>query len=398
MVFYINLSILFIKNFLTYLLLVDNVYNQNFKFLIIIIIISICNYFIYKYHLDFTQIVDKPMDTIGKQLTNICIIMLFIIFFIGGVFFIRFSNINRSINLPQIYERIFEFYLRTDVLNLVMIIILLISLIILYIQMFQLLVRVFKYNVIKRHIWFYKYTGYGKKFSVVQRYCRLHQFDKQFKYKLIDKYFWFIYYTNGYAFMCINLKRVTIQTLEIKVCIWLCNENRFYYNKIQPYFKGFHQDMLKITPFIIFKGHYILLILTILYDLFFNKGILEHMFILLPFVFIYEMYYKMSKFIYYIQWDYDELLYKVIYQKKGTFFYTNYEFNIDGNNYTMGDLHYARDYYLRRGLHSYVLDREGREQEGDIDDIINTFNEKLVDNPAWEEQIKDIKLKFLRFD
>jgi hypothetical protein len=130
---------------------------------------------------------------------------------------------------------------------------------------------------------------------------------------------------------------------------------------------------------------------------FFNKGILEIMFILLPFVFIYEMYYKISKFIYYLAYGYDTLLYKVIYQNKGTFFYNNYEFNIDGNNYTMGDLHYARDYYLRRGLHSYVLDREG-ENKRVLDDIINAFNEKLIDNPAWEEQIKDIKLKFPRFD
>ncbi len=122
------------------------------------------------------------------------------------------------------------------------------------------------------------------------------------------------------------------------------------------------------------------------------------MFVILPFIFIYEIYYKISKFIYYLDYDYDELLYKAIYQKKGTFFYTNYEFNLAGDSYTMGHLHYARDYYLRRGLHSYVLDEKGTEQEGDVDDIINAYNEKLIDNPAWEEEIKDIKLKYPRFD
>ncbi len=156
MVFYINLSILFIKNFLTYLLLVDSVFNQNFKIIFIILLIGICTYLLYKYHLDFTQIADKPMDSIFKHVINILIILV-----IGGVFWLRVSNINRTIDIYQVGENVFSFYINTNIIKFSLISLLLIILILLYIQIFQLLIRIFKYNIIKRHLWFYRFIKIG---------------------------------------------------------------------------------------------------------------------------------------------------------------------------------------------------------------------------------------------
>ena len=132
---------------------------------------------------------------------------------------------------------------------------------------------------------------------------------------LIIYFFCFSYFYNRYCSKMLSL--------QLKLDINLQTTHFFNYYLHRKYNLGNHAIKepiwYKFAYFHVlglqYIFHRILLLLTILYDLFLNNMVLTHMFVLLPFVFLYELWVKLSIFLAGVNFNKDDLIVKLLYSE-----------------------------------------------------------------------------------
>jgi hypothetical protein len=306
-----------------------------FKSLYIIIFFVFSYYFLFLFILLFyqeykaisnrdTKISFKPIYTntgqflipldykIFSKLKTMFKLFCFISFFIFGIFYLRYSNLGHKLN---VYLGI-KTYLTFPFLYKILLSIIIILLFIAISFIWRLLYFYFKKETLKTYIYLYQFGGdldsnsdyylnisNNNEFYKRESYINKFLLDPLYKTSLLNLKMFVYLVTEKYAE---NNKKIfdirsTLKELPILVVIinYFLNFSKFkntkIRNKIVYYLKQLAIDM----PIIFYWFPYIILIITIIYEITFNRGILQNMYYILLFVFLYKLYYNLASFRYY---------------------------------------------------------------------------------------------------
>lgn len=213
--------------------------------------------------------------------------------YISLVFYFRIIRLSNPVNLNIIYTNFIIFYNRTNIFicvyNLV-IILLVIQLLILF---FKIMRKRFNVHLVKLHFFFLSFLSYKK----------VHNF---FRDKLSIK-----------QRVVFPLNKL-MSKIEVLCCFgYLKNTITMYDDDINPQDKKNHWSEFEIKQYdcfskkhekklklllnggtnILYSLHFIIFILFFLYDLIYNNGILKHVALILPWLFFYQLYLFICKFI-----------------------------------------------------------------------------------------------------
>ena len=291
MVLLLSLFILFITLFYKVLILI---FNYKLLFIVKSIILSLCVYLLYyiqTYPIRRRRTLSKlrkwryrfpnnyKLKTRKDHIINITILLIYVLIFIVGFLWLRFRNSKRSIDLVVYYDKICKVIMITPLHHTIINLLLLVCIFLLYIKLLTLLMKYFKLQFIKRHIYLsnplnthlpsYYYMEFVDRYYY--RYIHLTS--------IINKLHTFI----SYIFHYLKLKKYPDnceESLSFKIAVYkIPLENLVY------------QYLSKVKYII----HYIILLIVIVYDISFNSLVLTHMFKIMPYIFIYELLVRLSK-------------------------------------------------------------------------------------------------------
>ena len=314
MIAYLLLNSFLLFKLLIYILLRIFLIPNIFAKYLLIAILTIVLFFCYKYpknHILIKRDLFKyALKTRWSHIYNIITISSYIILFVGGVFYLRFLNIEKKIDLKDYYVICKKFFIDYPWNEIIINSILVILFIILYITLLYKLTLYFKFHIIKRHIFLI-----GKPWNDSWYY-------ETFHYKF---------------FTTINIHTTIFVGIILKIKNYY---NKYYFskqNKKEPY--NYKEMSLKeqilfeeaspATPygfiskykikFIVYhlltKWHYLLLLFVTFYDMKFNNFTLTSIFYILPWTFFYELYLRLTLFQDNLWLPYDQALHNLIYSK-----------------------------------------------------------------------------------
>lgn len=289
------------------------------SFLIILLIFTL--YGLYKYSktlpLDLHVIVKYyKIHNMFELILSFSVIVLYIGVFVGGMFYLRFLNINRTLDLNALWLRIYSSLLNHDLVTNFVNIITLILLILTYIIILSKLIKLFKRHFVKLHIYYSRFDNewYG--------------FTFPFKYFPVISYQRYLYKVYSSSAKIFNKRVLSFP---------------------------FHYHVTILTQNI----HYLILIATILYDIRYNNLILCHIYNIFPYIFVYDLYIKFCDLVesrIEAKWecDYDLILHDYIYVEE-VHLLTEKEVFLDGRLYEIEYIQNSIFIYLKNGLNVELM-------------------------------------------
>nr|NP_062847.1 hypothetical protein PhpooMp02 [Physarum polycephalum]BAB08081.1 unnamed protein product [Physarum polycephalum] len=324
--------------------LIPNIFSKY----IIIIFFSIIIYICYKYPrtniLIKEDLFEYALKTTKEKMINICIITLYIFTFVIGIFYLRYINITKKVDLKIYYIMLKNLFTEFTKEEIILNVVIIITFIIIYIFIIYKFTQYFKLQVIKRHLYLIGIPLNNNWYSTVHR-----------------KYLWPL----ANSFLKISIKH-KIELLYKKYYFdkkphkprpdnffSLSEEAKILFFKNNPTLPEllFHKykKMSIFIDNILTKGHYFILIISILYDVINNDFILTTIFQILPWIFFYELFLRISKFVDDIWIPYDQALHNLIYSKKLK--YINEEtLMIDDEPHDMSFYQDINEHYIKRGF------------------------------------------------
>ena len=204
---------------------------------------------------------------------SISIIFLYVMIFIILLFISKLRNINKNPYFSQYLELIHIYFEKTHYCHLIINILLIISIFLFYILFIKTFIKYIKHHVFKLYYFLFRFSSINSEYQIMrlQDNITIYHYTKLFERKYLFK----------------NPK-----------------------NKLRVSFDRFIFIHLESLQFMI---HRIILVLVIIYDLKYNNMILSHMFKILPYIFAYELWVKISIFLKGINTAFDNIVVKLLY-------------------------------------------------------------------------------------
>ena len=245
---------------------------------------------------------------------SIFYVFSYILIFILGILHLRIQNQNHEINLLIFYLKIKDQILQSSSLNLITSITLIILCIITFITVYKKLFKIFKFHLIKLHLYLNQFPEYWQIFFNTVKYHA-------------DKYQSPLYKFKTYTIS--NFRDLVIHKPlnNFAIFLKLTEKDTFTYSidsqgKIHPHF-SYHErttwDLLlsEIENFTwrqSFDIHYKILSLILCHDLLFNDLTLKNYFYFLPFFFFYHNWFRISHSFDRLGGDFDNKLSAILYK------------------------------------------------------------------------------------
>lgn len=203
--------------------------------------------------------------------------IIYIIFFVIILLIYKFKNSFKTINLYDYLNKVIFIIKTTNITTNMLNILVIISLLLLYFQIISLMFKYIKRNIFK--LYFYKFLSFYKENNIlmlkIQDYLNLNYHTVKFRLDILPK---ILEKTNMHSDFMKRLLSTHIDGLQ----------------------------------FII---HRLILFIVIIYDIIFNDMILTHMFKIIPYVFIYELWTKLSISLTGLNMNCDFLVAKLLYNE-----------------------------------------------------------------------------------
>lgn len=233
------------------------------------------------------------LDTLFDHIINWVYLICYTIIFFGLFLWLRFYNMNSNLDLKVIYLQLINLITQLTVLQLFINLSLLISLFFFIIHLFTRLRKYYYFQLMRQHWYLCGFRIYEKLF------CKI-------KWDYINRFEYFIF-TN------------VIIELEIYFALgYFKSINKFTKEedeKFDEFYKKHPYSYSRFfARFFFDKGHYFFLLLCILYDLLFNNFVLSLTFKVLPFIFIYSIWYNICHFFLYKDFSLDQFINDMFYQ------------------------------------------------------------------------------------
>lgn len=251
---------------------------------------------------------------------SIFCIILYILVFIFGILYLRIYNYNTKIFVLKIVNDIFAKISPLSIYLIILNIILVFFILIIYILLFAKIIKYFITHFVKIHLFIMAIPKYEK-----------------FYIKLL----W-------------RIRNYAPDTLSAHKCIPIYE---FIFGKIPEDGPTYIKEIFyieKILSIVLNYGHYFITIIIILYDLFYGNYTLNYLFKILPYIFIYDIYKRITNYISYL--DYVDDLSMAGFMYKPHVFLTNYEVIINGDNTSIEtlQLYFSVIIYLKSNLDGYA--------------------------------------------
>jgi hypothetical protein len=263
-----------------------------------------------------------------ENLFNLIMILTFSIICVFGIFFLRIKNSSNYVDLKVLYLKL-SLYTASWMENILNITLIIFSCIF-YLVIITKLMRYLKKHLIKRHIKLSNNTLY---LSLIKN------IDKISIYK-------FIYMFSSKAFKL--FMEYPLKKKYPEVDIFKINWEK----GLAKYCYTFYKFIIRLVNFIALNMHYIILFLVIIYDMLYNNFIILNLFKVLPYIFIYELYLRISKFVEYKSLRYDVWLYEFFY---GAVELISEQEIILGEDYVLMEEFKLAIEYLKNGLYDDPL-------------------------------------------
>lgn len=310
--FILNTSIYAIK-LLTYLI-ISNLIALKISILIILCL-CLClliKFVFYPVIKDFGMLVDEyRMNNNFDIFISISIVISYICIFCGGIFYLRILNSNNTLNLILFIKKTYQLILQQNFLDISINFSIILSSIAIYLLIIVLLIKLFNKHYIKIHLY----------------YCS----------SLTNFYTKVVRYFENY------LNYITL----------ISNINFYFDNMFDLYHIFIGGFSLRYHLIVFIKNiHYMLLIIIIIFDIFFNNFTLHYMYKILPFVFIFDIYLRACNFYNGLSFLYnvDHVLHDYLSGKNFIIFKDKNEIWIDYQSYQLDFVIYAVTVYLATGL------------------------------------------------
>lgn len=216
---------------------------------------------------------DYKISNVFHLVLNSLVILSFITVFIILILFLRIKNRFKILDIDVVYQKIFALFNNISIIEIFINMGILINICVLYILLMINLMKFIKKVGMRLYLFCFYY------FYIVTY--------NQTKFNIL--YFLWDNLTINY-----HISNVTFKLTNLS----------------ESLFERFIFSHLKGLQFII---HKVILIIVIIYDIKYNNMILTHMYRILPYVFIYEIWVKLSIFLTSIHFPYDEVVTKLLY-------------------------------------------------------------------------------------
>jgi len=190
------------------------------------------------------------------------------------LFYLRYLGIGKTVNLAEIGSSLKTFLFQTPFLVSITLLILILALFyLLFILLFGIIRSYINQEAIKLHFYYNDHPFYEKTYFYLV----------DFAGKISQTIYSFYFYCNSYIALGYNVPASRFSTREEHNL----EENTWLYKNVDPYY------------FIVFfeNLHYILLVCTLAYDVYFNNFIIQYTFNILPYLFIYQLYVMLRKYL-----------------------------------------------------------------------------------------------------
>jgi len=264
------------------------------------------------------------------QVIYSCIIVLFGSIILSlGIFLLRKSNEENVLNVKTISKKIYEHYSSNNLISVILDLMLVALLLIIIFLILLKITQYYKFHVIKLHLYLIGYKRY-EMFILTYKtsFDPYYAFEEFFVEAYLDK----LYFQYR---MCRKYKKWKLYPYTFK--------------EFKEGFSGKISNKLRfVLPFIFYKGHYILIVALIFYDLIFNDFEIKLFYTYIPYIFIYDMYIKVVRFFGQLHIPSDNLIGRYLYCEV---------YLVDKNEAYFGedliDLNHFRNiyqYYIKHGF------------------------------------------------
>ena len=186
---------------------------------------------------------------------SVFIMLSYLFIFVFGIFYMRYINIGRMLDLKVIYYKILQYPYYINIINLIFVI----SLLLLYIFVIGTFLQAVQRHFVKLHIYF----------------------QDRFRYSFYKAILKFIVITYS--------KFYTKVSYLYKICYEKLRKQKISSDLVEE-----RKLVEKRTDFILSKIHYVIFGILILYDIIFNNWILFTIYNVLPYLFLYDIYIRVS--------------------------------------------------------------------------------------------------------
>jgi hypothetical protein len=272
--------------------------------------LSYCLYYIYPIYQRLTLSglrrwkmrfpLEYKLESTKDHVINIGVLVTYFMIFIVAILWQRFYNSNRVIDLNLYYNKLRYIIIITPVSSLILNVLLLLVIILLFRSLMSIITKYVRHQFIVRHIYLYGYEFYNNLlFNIYMTYM----------YAILEKLIHHIFHilrlrkypNNPLAYKSLSHYKFRIYCYEYNTPL----EDFLLYKWLEfdsPLYNTIHKKLL---------------IIVIFYDILFNDFILTHMYALLPYVFLYEIWIKIKTFagerIYGIG-DIDTIIHGILYK------------------------------------------------------------------------------------
>jgi hypothetical protein len=244
----------------------------------------------------FKRILKYALHTKISHIWNIFILSTYIGIFFFGFLWLRLLNRNYSTDLSDYYNKFLKSLADLSLTMHIVNILLLICIIIIYIMFLSRISNYAKFHIIKRHL----YHASSENYKVYQ--LKLLNFISKFT---MDQPLMFI--CNRISVIFNHLRKYVYPTYETLSLDEKDNLETTYLFKLEKL-------LTKYILRVLYKIHYIILIIVIIHDIYYNQYVLTNVFIILPWVFLYDIYIRISRFIQGLWYPFDELIHDFMYK------------------------------------------------------------------------------------
>lgn len=320
MILYLFLNSILILKLIVYVFLKLLLFNSLFTKVLLLFSLLFSVYLLYKYPRTRFNILSKQrryklqriskygIYTTMQHVYNILVILLFILLSLTVVFYLRYLNRDRILDLREKFTLIKELVFEKPLLECFLDISIFALFFVVYIILLMRLIKYFKFHIIKRHLYHIgggdiadKDHWYALKFlAFFHKICLNYYSTTLFIESFYEKCY-FIFKDKDYGPNFENLP-------------W--QEQNVIQNKppVDPsHFLIKYPLLWDLCWHFVTKWHYIFIILLIFYDLIFNNFQLSLVFMFLPWIYFYDMYVRISKFLKDLDWSNDECIHSILY-------------------------------------------------------------------------------------
>jgi len=283
------------------------------------------------------------ITSIWDEIKSLCIWVCYILIFVFGLLCLRFNNTTKEVNLKVSAQKLYDIFLKCDWISLTLNIGLIIVSIAIYYYGFPYIVKYFKFHCRRIHYYYYngsikntffKHHFYNRlidnlSYSTTGVYSKLADISNYIRYYLGLKRARYTIFTSSYE----NIHRsFNLITWEKPTPL-----ERLFYGYLNAYEHKLHLHLLCIV---------------FIFDVLCNNGLLKNIYIIMPYIFLYELWVRYSKMITFKNKMYDVVLHYFIHKPL---------LEVDDTYMTFGDRTFEKDYLIKEILpyvHNDFRDKE----------------------------------------